>query len=123
VVSVVALPLAQSPDLLCKVRHGCLEAYLWGLADGCSAPWHMPSRRQAAQPAYMRDGTVYAFWRRNVTTYDSIYGERDGERVRPLIIPASESCPLDTPDDWIEAERRLGELGRSSVAPVAILRR
>lgn len=60
-------------------------------------------RRQDGVATFRLDGTVYA-WRR-----------QDGYLPRPwwpLVIPASESCPLDTPDDWIEAERRLKALGR-----------
>lgn len=64
----------------------------------------LPTRRQDMTKGYKRDGTVYAFWRKTVTK-GNIYGDR----VKPLIIPASETCPLDTPEDWAEAERRLRE--------------
>jgi hypothetical protein len=46
---------------------------------------------------------VYAFWRKTVERYGNIYGQD----VRPLVIPAEETCPLDTPAEWVEAERRL----------------
>lgn len=66
---------------------------------------YVPDRRQGQERAYRLDGTVYAFWRRTITKFGKIYGY--GDDVRPLLIPASESCPLDTPEDWAEAERRL----------------
>jgi hypothetical protein len=51
----------------------------------------------------VRDGTVYAFWRRTLVDHGSIYG-RD---CRPLVIDTAESVTIDTPADWAEAERRL----------------
>jgi CMP-N,N'-diacetyllegionaminic acid synthase len=96
VVSVVELPLTHSPDML-------------GLIVGNRlAPWNeqgWPTRRQEATPAYKRDGTIYAFWRRTVSTHGSIYGYD----VRPLIIPPEQSCSLDTEDEWREVERRWKE--------------
>jgi CMP-N-acetylneuraminic acid synthetase len=61
------------------------------------------SRRQDARPAFERDGTVYAFWRRTLRETHSIYGRN----CRPLILPSAESLTLDTPEDWDEAERRI----------------
>ena len=97
VVSVVELPLTHSPDLVCQITpKGRL--YRWG-----GTWWGAFPNRQAAGRAYIRDGTVYAFWRRNLDGESDFYGVD----VRPLIIPASETCSLDTPEDWAEAERRL----------------
>ena len=56
-----------------------------------------------AEPTYIRDGTVYAFWRKTVEVYGNIYGKTG----IPLIIPPNETCALDTPEDWAEAEARL----------------
>jgi CMP-N-acetylneuraminic acid synthetase len=64
----------------------------------------IPPRRQDMARGYKRDGTVYAFWRETVA-----YGDIYGADVVPLIIPPEETCPLDTPADWAEAERRLRE--------------
>jgi CMP-N,N'-diacetyllegionaminic acid synthase len=64
-----------------------------------------PACRQGQPRAFKRDGTVYAFYRQTVEQVGNIYG-RD---VRPLIIPSEETCSLDTPADWIAAERRLRE--------------
>lgn len=90
--SVVSVVEAPSPDKLCRIVDGRLV---------------IPSteRRQDAKPAYKRDGTVYAFRRRTVDTYQNIYGQD----VRPLIIPAEESCELDTEQDWQDVERRWRE--------------
>ena len=96
VVTVVELPRHLSPDYVMRIEGGRLEPFL---AEGARI-----TRRQDARPAYVRDGTVYAFWRRTLTETHSIYG-----RVcRPLIVPADESLTIDTPEDWAEAERRLG---------------
>jgi CMP-N-acetylneuraminic acid synthetase len=66
------------------------------------------TRRQDARPAFVRDGTVYAFWRRTLDETHSIYG-----RVcRPFVLSAGESLTIDTPEDWAEAERRLSATGR-----------
>lgn len=111
VVSVVELPLTHSPDLICTIvsfPDGDEKLRPWPLEsiDGeCMRPWSdQPTRRQNARPAYIRDGTVYAFYRCNLS-YGHIYGP--GDRVRPLVIPASETCPLDTPEDWQRAEELL----------------
>lgn len=101
VVSVVPLPATHHPDVALRI-----------IEDGRLCPFDdvtlemLPTRRQAiAPPAYIRDGTVYAFRRATVTRWRNIYGLD----VRPLVIPASETCALDTPEDWAEAERRLQE--------------
>lgn len=107
VVSVAALPQTHSPELQVSFEVDAtgapcnLRPWLDLVVD--TAWRHMPTTRQRATPGYLRDGTVYAFWRQTVAEYAQIYGAR----VRPLIIPASETCPLDTPADWAEAERRL----------------
>lgn len=106
VVSVLELPLAQSPDLLLRhlsngtlcLWHSDLDAGGW-----CPSLSWGPTRRQQARPAYQRDGTVYAFRRSTVMTYGHVYGER----CVPLLIDPKDSAPLDTSEDWLEAERRL----------------
>ena len=111
VVSVVELPLTHSPHFACFVAADAdgepyLVPWLWEHDFKHSDKlfrWQDMPRRQDARPAHIRDGTVYAFWRNTVEQYGHIYG-RD---VRPLIIPASETCSLDTPEDWSEVERRL----------------
>lgn len=95
VVSVVELPRHLSPDYVMRVDDGRLVPFL---PEGARV-----TRRQDARVACVRDGTVYAFWRRTLDEQHSIYG-RD---CRPMVVPADESLTIDTPADWAEAERRL----------------
>jgi CMP-N,N'-diacetyllegionaminic acid synthase len=95
VVTVVELPRHLSPDYVMRVEDGRLVAFL---PEGVRV-----TRRQDARPAVVRDGTVYAFWRRTLRNTGSIYGTN----CQPLVVPARESITIDTPEDWDEAERRL----------------
>ena len=97
VVTVVELPRHLSPDYVMRIEGGALVPFL---PEGVRV-----TRRQDARPAFVRDGTIYAFWRRTLRDSRSIYGRT----CRPLILPAPESLTLDTEDDWAEAERRMGE--------------
>jgi CMP-N,N'-diacetyllegionaminic acid synthase len=101
VVGVVELPKTHSPDLTCKIEGGRLwswwEEPLWKVAR------QIPTRQQA-ESAYMRDGTVYAFWRRTAAR-----GTLYGSDVRPLIIPPDESCELDTMEHWHALEARFAQ--------------
>jgi CMP-N-acetylneuraminic acid synthetase len=97
VVSVVELPRHMSPDYVMRVEDGELRPFLAG--------GERVTRRQDARPAYVRDGTVYAFWRSTLARCGSIYGER----CVPLVIPADMSITIDTPEDWAAAERMLRE--------------
>lgn len=101
VVSVVELPRHLSPDYVMRVDHGRLVPFL---PEG-----ERVTRRQDARPAVVRDGTVYAFWRRTLQDFGTIYGAT----CRPLVIPADESITIDSPRDWDDAERRLA--GRGAV--------
>ncbi len=102
VVTVVELPRHFSPDYVMRVDDGRLVPFL---AEGGSV-----TRRQDARPAFVRDGTVYAFWSRTVRETRSIYG-RD---CRPLVLSARDSMTIDAPDDWNEAERRLRAAGSAA---------
>lgn len=95
VVSVVELPRHLSPDYVMRVEDGRLVPFL---PEGARV-----TRRQDARVACVRDGTVYTFWRKTLAEQGSLYG-RD---CRPMVVPASESLTIDTPDDWAEAERRM----------------
>jgi CMP-N,N'-diacetyllegionaminic acid synthase len=95
VVTVVELPRHLSPDYVMRIEDGRLVPFL---PEGVRV-----TRRQDARPAVVRDGTVYAFWRRTLRTTGSIYGTN----CQPLVVPARESITIDTPEDWDEAERRL----------------
>ena len=95
VVSVVELPRHLSPDYVMRIEDGALEPFL---PEGARV-----TRRQDARPAYVRDGTVYAFWTRTLVEGGSIYGAR----CRPLLVNAPESITIDTQADWDAAERLL----------------
>ncbi len=98
VVSVVELPRHLSPDYVMRVDGGRLVPFL---PDGLRV-----TRRQDARIAYVRDGTVYTFWRRTLRDKKSLYGDD----CRPMVVPAVESLTIDGPEDWVEAERRGGRL-------------
>jgi N-acylneuraminate cytidylyltransferase len=100
VVTVVELPRHLSPDYVMRIDEGKLVPFL---AEGSRV-----TRRQDARAAFVRDGTVYAFWSRTVREQHSIYG-RD---CRPLIVDSAESLTIDTWEDWREAERRLASAGQ-----------
>jgi len=107
VVSVVELPATHhgAMQVICQPYAGRMrlrraERPTVGLDDPS-----MPTRRQEMGPTYIRDGTVYAFWRRTVTRYGNIYGP---ESI-PIIIPPDETCELDTMADWAALEARWGQ--------------
>ena len=60
------------------------------------------------EPAYKRDGTVYAFKRHTVTYHGNIYGYKSV----PLIIDPHDSAELDTEEQWKELEARWNASGR-----------
>lgn len=94
VVSLRPIPAHMSPD------------YAVRLVDGrWVAPATRLTRRQDCRPAYYRDGTVYAI-RRWVIEEGDLYGSMPV----PLIIPAAESCTIDTEADWLAAEAKHAEV-------------
>lgn len=97
VVSVVEVPRHYAPDFVMKLENDRLKPFL---------DMPLATRRQAVRPAYSRDGTIYAFWRNMFMEKKNIYGDD----CRPLIIPAEQSCNLDSMDDWHEAEKRILEI-------------
>lgn len=102
VVSVVELPRHLSPDYVMRIDDGWLRPFL---SDGARV-----TRRQDARPAFVRDGTIYAFWTRTLRDQQNIYGAN----CRPLLVDAAESVTIDAPADWDAAERAIRE--RSGVA-------
>lgn len=50
-----------------------------------------------------RDGTAYVCWRATVETYGHLYGHK----THLLYIPPAQTVNINTPDDWVEAERRV----------------
>lgn len=116
VVSVIQLPATHSPDLALAIRpigHEDIGLAPWLKEHAVGPNWgQRKTRRQAARPAYIADGTVYAFWRRTVTIHETIYGDW----VVPMVIPPEETCALDTMADWAAAERRIRERSSDGVA-------
>ena len=103
-----AIKLLRGVDSVVSVRPTAHPGSVCTITRGRLVPWcgtwaSMPTRRQQLAPVYQRDGTVYVFWRRTVTEQGSLYGRR----CRPLVLPASESLTLDTPEDWDEAKWRM----------------
>jgi len=96
VVGVVALPLHLSPDYVMRVEDDRLVPFLEG--------GERLTRRQDARPAFVRDGTIYLVRREVVVQQRSLYGTD----CRPLLVAPEHSLSIDTPQDWAEAERRLG---------------
>ncbi len=97
VVSVVPLPSQLCPDYVMRIdEEGRLVHFL---PEGAKV-----TRRQDVRPAYIRDGTVYAFRVATLRNYRSIYGPD----CRPLIIDPKASVNLDTEEDWRGAELKLG---------------
>lgn len=95
VVSVIEVPRHLSPDYVMRIEQGNLLPFLPSGA--------VVTRRQDARPAFARDGTVYAFWRRTVIEQRSLYGAT----CRAMVVPPTESLSIDSSEDWAEGERRL----------------
>ena len=102
VVTVVEVPRHLSPYYVMRIETGRLVPFL---PEGARI-----TRRQDALPAYSRDGTAYVCWRSTIERFGTLYGER----CQPLVIDAAESLSIDTPDDWAEAERRVGRSCRTT---------
>ena len=97
VASVVPMPAHMCPDYVMRIdEDGRLVNFL---TEGARV-----TRRQDVRPAYIRDGSVYAFRAVTLRDHDSIYGPV----CLPLVIDSSRSVNLDSQEDWREAERRLG---------------
>ena len=94
VVSVVEIPQHYSPDYAMLLEGDRLVPYTK----------RSVTRRQDTRPAYFRDGTVYAI-RADTVRAGSLYGDD----CRSLVIPAQESCTLDTEEDWRRAEQIVKE--------------
>jgi CMP-N,N'-diacetyllegionaminic acid synthase len=95
VVSVVEVPRHLSPDYVMRVEGGQLKPFL---PEGARV-----TRRQDARQAFVRDGTVYAFWTKTLVDQGSIYGTH----CRPLLVDAADSITIDTAADWDAAERMM----------------
>jgi CMP-N-acetylneuraminic acid synthetase len=95
VVSVSPVPLHLCPDFVFRIEDGWLRHFL---PEGAEV-----RRRQDVRPAWYRNGTVYAFWRRTFERFNDIYG-RD---CRPLFTDPDRSITIDTLEDFEAAEAKL----------------
>lgn len=59
------------------------------------------TRRQALPPAYYRDGAIY------LTRWDVLRDQKDlyGRSIAYCVLEHSPEVNIDTPEDWLEAER------------------
>lgn len=96
VVTVLELPRHLSPDYVMRIDAGRLVPFL---DEGARV-----TRRQDARAAYVREGTAYACWRATLERFGNIYGKD----CRPFLMEPLHSLSIDSPEDWAEAERRLG---------------
>jgi CMP-N-acetylneuraminic acid synthetase len=92
VVSVVEIPRHFAPHYAMRIEGERLRPFL---TEGASV-----TRRQDVEPAYSRDGTVYAVRRDVLVLEHDLYGSD----CRPLVLPAGASVNIDTPEDWAAAE-------------------
>jgi CMP-N,N'-diacetyllegionaminic acid synthase len=97
VVSVVEIPNLFSPEKAMRIENGILQ--FW------SPKGKEISHRQQVQPAYAREGTVYACRRNVLIKKGSMYGDK----CLPLIVTQDEAMSLDDMDDWKKAESVLTE--------------
>ena len=92
VVSVSPVPLHLCPDFVFRIEDGSLRHFLPEGAD--------VRRRQDVRPAWYRNGTVYAFWRKTFERFNDIYGQD----CRPLFTDPARSITIDTLEDFEAAE-------------------
>lgn len=95
VVSVVEIPRHFSPQYAMRIEDGHLRPFV---PEGAAL-----TRRQDAEAAYSRDGTVYATRRDVVVQEHDLYGSD----CRALVLPAAEAVNIDTLEDWARAEELL----------------
>lgn len=95
VVTLVEIPQHFNPQYVMRIVEGRVEPFL---PEGARL-----TRRQDVEPAYSRDGTVYAMRRNVLVEEHDLYGKD----CRPLVLAPGESANLDTPEDWAAAEARL----------------
>jgi CMP-N,N'-diacetyllegionaminic acid synthase len=107
VVSVVPLPLTHSAEVQLRIEQpqGRYKGGLVPVDPDMSDLMDLPARRQNAEQTYIRDGSVYAFPVRTIRTWPSIYGHW----CEPLILDPSETCELDTEEQWEAVEKRWNE--------------
>lgn len=97
VCSVIPLPKDLCPHYVMRITtEGYLDHFL---PDGSRY-----TRRQDVPQAYKRDGTIYLTRAAVILEQRSFYGKR----CVPMVIDPKGSLNIDGPDEWAEAELRLG---------------
>jgi CMP-N-acetylneuraminic acid synthetase len=109
----VALLLANpAADAVCSVfpvpKEMCPH-YLMKITDEGYVDFFMPdggryTRRQDVPQAWRRDGTIFLTRVPVLTEQRSFYGRR----CLPVVLDANDIVNIDSPEDWLEAERLLG---------------
>jgi len=107
--TVVAVPAAYVPDRAFHVDLG----RLWFATDRPAA------RRQDGRPAYVLDGTVYAFRRAALAGEGVSWHEID---ARPLILPG-DALSIDTLEDFERLEELAAQTGMQRKLPPGFLPR
>ncbi len=102
--TVLPVPHAHNPHwVYFRDQEGFLR-----LSTGEAAP--IP-RRQDLPPAFHREGSVYVVRRETLLNRGSFYGER----FVGLEIPPERSVNIDTPEDWLAAERLISKMRGASL--------
>lgn len=68
-----------------------------------------PVRRQDVRPAWILNGAIYLF--RTALLFDAIEPSLYGDKVAAYVMEAPFSLNIDTPEDWMAAERAIARLG------------
>jgi N-acylneuraminate cytidylyltransferase len=97
-VGVAPVPLHLCPDYVMRIEHGRLVNFL---PEGAGV-----RRRQDVRRAWYRDGTIYAFRTASFERHGDIYGAA----CAPQEIEPERSGTIDTLDDFVEIDARMGEL-------------
>jgi CMP-N,N'-diacetyllegionaminic acid synthase len=97
-VGVAPVPQHLCPDYVMKIEGGRLLNFL---PEGANI-----RRRQDVRPAWFRDGTIYAFRTASFEKYGDIYGQA----CAPQEIEPERSGTIDTMEDFVEIDARMGKL-------------
>lgn len=107
IVTTLQVPNEYNPHwVYFRDEQGCLH-----LSTGEDSP--IP-RRQELPPAFHREGSVYVTRRETLMERNSFYGARLlGYEMAP-----NRSVNIDTPEDWLRAERLIRESGRQKTKDI-----